>query len=539
MKKTLILSVFALSVKFSPAQVVLNELYVEPGNGYHEFFELYNTSPGPLPENMDNYTLITYYEEQGNKTGFYILDLPNQSVLPKRYYVGAAANPFTIQSQPNLTADFNWNSMPAGGSISKWERNGSSYSSIPVPANLNDLFVRKNGNGAVYHAFVYKNGTLVNAFIGGTNAMAIPSYLKAMPPLFVDMSGASPDFTIDFNTIPDNSVEYTTMSVGTNNGYFREFDGKCGAWLKSDAPGQHTPGQTNGSASNQLGELSVSAVISVYASDPTKSLLTYTIVNGPAAAFPVTVEVYLDRGMPDSLDAADTLIDIRIINNAPSGPQDIVMPGSNITAIIVIKSPAGCYDAVLIVDQYLTTLPVQLTSFGGTLNRNNMVTLSWSVTGNEQVKKFEVEKSINDGAFITAATIAATEKMSNAGYEYYENKGNDDKVMYRLRLTDKENKAIYSKTLVFRNNTDVVDGLKIFGNPVNDKLTFSSVSSFNTLAAVSVYDATGKIVLLRKLSCPEGNNIISLSLSSSMVPGMYVVELNDGRSRKTAKFMKQ
>ena len=71
-----------------------------------------------------------------------------------------------------------------------------------------------------------------------------------MPNLPVDMSGSSPDFTINFNTIADNSLEYLTNSVGTNNGYFRSSDGLCGDWLKSDSPGQHTPGQTNGLAAN-------------------------------------------------------------------------------------------------------------------------------------------------------------------------------------------------------------------------------------------------------------------------------------------------
>jgi hypothetical protein len=36
----------------------------------------------------------------------------------------------------------------------------------------------------------------------------IPTYIKTMPPLFVDMSGASPDFTINFNSYNDNQFEY-------------------------------------------------------------------------------------------------------------------------------------------------------------------------------------------------------------------------------------------------------------------------------------------------------------------------------------------
>ena len=57
----------------------------QPGNGYHEFFELYNESNSP--ENLDNYTLVAYYEEPGGKSGFYILDLPNYTIPAHGYYV--------------------------------------------------------------------------------------------------------------------------------------------------------------------------------------------------------------------------------------------------------------------------------------------------------------------------------------------------------------------------------------------------------------------------------------------------------------------
>ena len=248
MKKIFTLCVFTGIVLVTYSQAVLNEVYPQPGNGYHEFFELYNESN--TTENLDNYTVVAYFEE-GTTTGFYVLDLPTASVAAHGYYVAASQTPFDIQAQLGQTANFSWNSMPAGGSLTKWEKNGSSYTSVAVPANLNDLMVGINGGGnGVYHVFVYKNGIIVNGIIGGISTSVVPAYIKAMPNLPVDMSGSSPDFTINFNTIADYSLEYLTNSLGTNNGYFRSSDGLCGEWLKSDSPGQHTPGQTNGTALN-------------------------------------------------------------------------------------------------------------------------------------------------------------------------------------------------------------------------------------------------------------------------------------------------
>jgi len=125
MKKIFTLCVFIFVVIVSRSQAVLNEVYPQPGNGYNEFFELYNENNSL--EYLDNYTLVAYYEEAGGKTGFYILDLPNDSVVAHGYYVAASALTFNIQSQLGLTANSNWNALGAGAGLTKWEKNGSSY----------------------------------------------------------------------------------------------------------------------------------------------------------------------------------------------------------------------------------------------------------------------------------------------------------------------------------------------------------------------------------------------------------------------------
>ncbi|MBD0285725.1 MAG: lamin tail domain-containing protein, partial [Flavisolibacter sp.] len=79
MKQFYTLTVLLLFQSTVQAQVILNEIYPIPGNNRQEFFELYNMSGSNTPVSLDNYTLVTYFEE-GNKKGFYVLDLPNQTV---------------------------------------------------------------------------------------------------------------------------------------------------------------------------------------------------------------------------------------------------------------------------------------------------------------------------------------------------------------------------------------------------------------------------------------------------------------------------
>jgi hypothetical protein len=535
MKKIFTLCMLTCFVIVSRSQAVLNEVYPQPGNGYHEFFELYNEANAT--ESLDNYTLVAYYEE-GTKTGFYILDLPNVTISAHGYYVIASANPFDIQSQLGLTANSNWNALTAGGALTQWERNGASYTSVAVPANLNDLFVKITGSGGVFHIFLYKNGILVNGLIAGFSSNIIPAYIKTMPNLPVDMLGTSPDFTVDFNSIADNSLEYLSNSAGTNNGYFRSSDGLCGDWLKSDSPGQHTPGSTNGTSANLASQLSIVASVTQYAGDPTKALLTYNITAGPAGAFPVIVDVYIDNGITGELDLNDVLFDTRTITTISAGAQNVVLPSWDTQVIIVLRSASDCYNRNIVIGNYWSVLPINLISFQGNMNKNNKVVLQWKVADNETANMFEVQRSIDGVDFKTIGLVFSSEKTGLEDYLFYET-FDADKVMYRLKMIDKQQNISFSKILVFTTKAVTSTNIKIIGNPVNDKLTFIYTATTARATDVKIYDMSGRIVLDNKLNNIEGYNMISLSLDATCKAGMYVVELNNGVERLTSKFIKQ
>jgi hypothetical protein len=397
------------------------------------------------------------------------------------------------------------------------------------------------GGSAAYEALIYKNGILVNGILGGSNANAIPASLKAMPDLFVDMVGSSPDFTIKFSAMADNSVEYVPGTAGTNNGYYRQYDGKCGVWKLSSSAVNYTPGQSNGSAASALGTVTISSTISAYIADPTELLVTYNITAGPADAFPIVVEVYEDLGIIGQLDASDFLLNSKNIGNVSAGSQSVIVPTAYDGAIIVAKSPAGCYDQVIVLPalQSKSTLPIHLISFQGNMNKNNKVTLNWTVADNEIANNFEVERSFNGKDFTTVGVVFASEKMGTENYMFYETTSGTDKVMYRLKMIDKNHEVNYSRILIFQLKSTITNNIKIIGNPVNDKLTFSYTSPATQMIDVKVYDISGRVLLNKKVNSLEGSNMISLPLSSTFKAGMYVVEVNNGTELQSSKFVKQ
>src|SRR5678809_983467 len=79
--KTILLSLMLFcSFAIVRAQnVVLNEIYGNPGGSNSEFIELYNSTGAG---SMDCYTIMSYYEnELGSTKGWYVLDLPNTCLL--------------------------------------------------------------------------------------------------------------------------------------------------------------------------------------------------------------------------------------------------------------------------------------------------------------------------------------------------------------------------------------------------------------------------------------------------------------------------
>ena len=184
-------------------------------------------------------------------------------------------------------------------------------------------------------------------------------------------------------------------------------------------------------------------------------------------------------------------------------------------------------------------LPVHLISFQGNMNKNNKVTLNWTVADNEIANSFEIERSFNGRDFTTVGVVLASEKMGTENYTFYETTTGTDKVMYRLKMIDKHHEVDYSRILIFQSKSTIANNIKIIGNPVNDKLTFSFTSSATQQVDVKVYDMSGKVVLKNKVNSLEGSNVISLPLSSTFKAGMYIVEVNNGTELQSSKFIKQ
>ncbi|HEX5651426.1 MAG TPA: T9SS type A sorting domain-containing protein [Chitinophagaceae bacterium] len=549
MKKLVLLTLLGLIVIVrAKSQVLFNEVYTDPGAGKHEFFEFYSTSTSTLPQSLNNYTIVTFYERPGEK-GFFVMDLPNISINPRGFAVGSSAYPFNYQGVAGSSAsNFSWNDPALAsneGYVKKWILKSNnlvdgnlSYDEEILPNPFNDFFFRRTGVGASYSVFLFKDGQLINTVIFGTGGYnAVIPVIITMPKLTIDMMGSAPDFAIDFSTFNSIPIEYVGQDAGSDNGYIRENDGQCGSWDKSSAQVQHTPLVSNGYVDDTQGDISVSTVIN-RGTAATGSTIIYDVVAAPLTSFPVTLQVYFDNGSNAfQLDGTDNFFESNIEYQVSDGAFWNTFFPHNANMLVVAISSVGCIDKVMSIPN-VATLPVGLSNFQGNRNREK-VRLDWTVATNELIERFEVERSSDGQHFSSQAQVLASEKTGSDLYEFFESAQNTGKLYYRLKVYSKDQKFTYSKTLVFQDQATADNNLLIINNPVTDKLTVSFANTGNQTATLRIFDLAGRVMMTQKMATYEGTNTLSLPLSSGMNAGIYIAEVNTGPDRYISKFVKQ
>lgn len=537
----------------SKAQVLLNEIYAEPNTNTQEFFEFYNVNTGNTPVSMDGYTMMTYFENNGEK-GFYVLDMPNLFIPSKGYFVGASAIPFNYQGTIGSTAaNFSWNdpTLPLNyGYMKKWVATGNSsldgnknYDEYTLPVNFNDFFSRKSGNGATYSTLIFKNGVLVNSFFGGTGgSTTMPSYITSMPNFKLDnvTAGGVKTYTVSFSSYKNKATEYVTQDIGSDNGFIRTKDGFCGTWEKSSATAFHTPKAPNGGGlTSSATTLTIDAHLYPGAKQGDSPFIVYNITNGPTTAFPVELQVYLDNGtIAGQLDAADAYVTSNTETTVNSGPFTTNVP-AGIDILIVAKTDAGCIDQIVFLSNTIEeiVLPIQLKQLQGSIVNNENV-LQWIVLENESGNYFEIQKSTDGRNFTTAGIITNTDKNGEAAYQF-KDAIQANFYYYRIKAINKDQSISYSRIVVLKPEFSSRQSISLMQNPIQNNLNFSFDAVNTAATTISIYNLSGVRVYTQTLNTQKGKNALSIQLNSNLPSGTYLLKVVTNNDNSTAKFLKQ
>ena len=172
-----------------------------------------------------------------------------------------------------------------------------------------------------------------------------------------------------------------------------------------------------------------------------------------------------------------------------------------------------------------STLPVNLTSFSGFQQMNNVV-LKWTTTQEINTEKFELQRSTGLG-WNPIATIAATGN-SNTKTDYNHTDINAPKsvILYRLKLVDINGNYEYSPIIRIDNKSGQAS-LFCYPNPFGGSFSVSVYSQADQPTTTVITDLGGRKVYSLNRQLFRGNNTFNITGMDQLLPGIYFASILD------------
>lgn len=175
-------------------------------------------------------------------------------------------------------------------------------------------------------------------------------------------------------------------------------------------------------------------------------------------------------------------------------------------------------------------LPVNFMGFNAK-KVSNGIQLTWKVAGEENVDRYEVERSADGRNFASIGSVSSTKSDT---YNYFD-ANNSSTVYYRIKNVDIDGKFKYSTIARLVNGKSEIV-LKAFPQPVLSQLTIQH-PIIKGASFVTVSTADGRIV---KTVRPTFGSMQTFVDMSNLQSGMYMVRFDDGDGNvETMKVLKQ
>ena len=222
---------------------------------------------------------------------------------------------------------------------------------------------------------------------------------------------------------------------------------------------------------------------------------------------------------------------------------DSIIAATQGTYIVSQQLQSGCStyatDTVVLVPDFgCITLASALTDFRGAA-RNNLVQLNWTVTGNQDVQFFDVERSTDNSNFAFAGRVYSRSDMETADYAFTDDllKIKSRDVYYRLKITSVTGNITYSKIVDISMAQTDNSQVSISPNPVVDMTQVSIYSPTARNLQLGIFDLTGRLLRTMNSNVQEGYTTISLTGFKDWQKGIYVVRLLLGNESFTERIL--
>ena len=185
-----------------------------------------------------------------------------------------------------------------------------------------------------------------------------------------------------------------------------------------------------------------------------------------------------------------------------------------------------------------TTLPVSLTNLAVNYN-DGKTNIGWTSLQEHNLDNYEIQRSFDGVNFEVAGYVKANNLITVQQYKFTDNVTafTAKYIYYRIRISDKDHSFKLTNTVSVRVADWKNNGMVISPNPSSNNAQIRIKTTKAATGDISVFDATGKIVLRQQAQLLVGNNSIEINNIGTLIEGLYTIRLFANNETYSSKLL--
>lgn len=172
-------------------------------------------------------------------------------------------------------------------------------------------------------------------------------------------------------------------------------------------------------------------------------------------------------------------------------------------------------------------LPVELTTFTGTIDIHNLAKLNWTTATEQNSDYFALESSTDGTTFAEDGRVTAGRTSnSTLDYEWSDPKPLAQLTYYRLRQVDIDGKFYYSPIVTLSPKLAVLRQLDVYPNPSAGRSVQLLLTGYQQeVLTLNLTDNLGRSVLAQHITPATAQYLAPLALPPGLASGTYILTL--------------
>ena len=260
--------------------------------------------------------------------------------------------------------------------------------------------------------------------------------------------------------------------------------------------------------------------------------VTYNITNAVTGYFYGIADAASGMSLANGVWAASNgNLSITTIPFSSSGNYNVAIKATTLSGLNVCSSGPAASNVTV-----NAALPVRFLTLTGT-KTSAAVMIRWTVSNEQNVNYYEVEKSADCNHFESAGRVKYSAPAAGL-YSLQDAIPVAEKECYRIKQVDIDGTSHYSKIIIV-STLNAMASMQIVPNPVHQSTTLLIQLPKEGSGSIKVTDMMGKVVKEKTIFVRAGSNLVLLNGLDPLPAGVYHVEFVMDGQLLSANILKQ